>query len=625
MEIDFLPGQTENETLRLAKSELQGYLRRMGNPDIVYTLGEMDLTAFDMPAVTDPGLDDQYLFDVDGSIGHILGVNARSVLLAVYRYLTLLGCAFPRPGKRYEVVPVKSGSADFAAHEKRTAALRHRGVCIEGSESVGSILDFIDWLPKIGFNSYFSQFDTPDVFLWRFYTDSPNPLRKKVPWTIEQSRRVMDAADAELTARGLIQHRVGHGWTGKVLGSAATGWARDEKKFDEKTRAMMAEVNGKRELRGGVPANTNLCMTNPDAIEAFSDSVLAYARENPSVDYLHIWLADDCNNHCECPACRKERPSDRYVRLLNRIDEKLTREGIGMKLVMLLYVDLLWAPESVRLNNPCRFVLMFAPITRSFETSFDEVTVSPSAPVFRLNRLSFPSDLGMNLRFLKDWQAAAKGCDCFDYDYYLGRSEYGDPTLINPARIMNRDVKKHEELGLNGIISCQNLRNHLPNGLSDWVLAESLFDPSQSYEELAERYCIGAYGNEGGKVQKLLEELSGCFKQNFLFYAVPEKDEEYAEMLSRVPSLSRKLAETCEEHVPCEHEAQERMWEELRFFAEYVRVYASFLKLRAEGKKDEALRVFETEFRPLVHRYELKDEGALDPWRLEVCVYLHLK
>ena len=198
---------------------------------------------------------------------------------------------------------------------------------------------------------------------------------------------------------------------------------------------MIAEVNGKREIFGGVPTNTNLCLSNPQAVEKFADLVVAYAKDNPDADYLHIWLADASNNSCSCEHCRDLRPSDHYVALLNYLDQKLTQAGSSMRLVLLLYVDLLWAPEHNKIENPDRFVLMFAPITRTFESSFADHGPLQPEPEFRLNQLTFPSDLETNLTFLKDWQKAAP-CDSFVYDYPLGRAHYGDPAYVGIARII---------------------------------------------------------------------------------------------------------------------------------------------------------------------------------------------
>ena len=89
----------------------------------------------------------------------------------------------------------------------------------------------------------------------------------------------------------------------------------------------VAMVDGKRSLFGGVPLNTNFCMSNPDARGKVVQYVADYAESHQNVDFLHIWLADGTNNHCECPACAEKTTSDWYILLLNEIDAELTRQN----------------------------------------------------------------------------------------------------------------------------------------------------------------------------------------------------------------------------------------------------------------------------------------------------------
>ena len=150
--------------VEMAAKELKSYLNRMGSEDIVpknWELGVQDMTQYGMDKPEDPKLDDAYYFRVDEEEACIYGSNPRSVLLGVYRYLSEIGCRFLRPGSEYELSPAKRDPEGFFALGAHKASLRHRGACIEGACSVENVLDFIDWSPKIGFNSFFPQFKYP--------------------------------------------------------------------------------------------------------------------------------------------------------------------------------------------------------------------------------------------------------------------------------------------------------------------------------------------------------------------------------------------------------------------------------------------------------------------------------
>ncbi|MCD8022689.1 MAG: DUF4838 domain-containing protein, partial [Lachnospiraceae bacterium] len=544
---------SNDQTSQFAADELEAYLIRMGCPDLTYCLSVSDSVMSASPAACETYADhtednpassikekpaetlrqdqtDSYSIHVSADSGRISGSNPRALLLGVYRYLTLIGCRFLRPGREWEIVPVLTAPEQFYASETCAAGLRHRGVCLEGADSIENILDFIDWSPKIGFNSFFLQFKYPHTFLKRWYSHENNPDLVPQSWTMEDSMHVMPYLSKAMEKRGLLQHRVGHGWTGEVLGCKATGWETEtlphnthdsedstsssensiadpknstadleystagswgsttdpqdstagswgsttdskdsntdsmdstaeiqfsknrfetEQPSAAELRSLIAEVNGKRDLFQGIPTNTNLCLSNPTAVEHLADRVALYLQENPQTDYLHIWMADACNNFCECENCRKLRPSDHYIALLNRIDERLCEQNIPTRIVLLLYMDLLWSPLKARLHHPERFVLMFAPITRTFEESYAdyapqlhpdagplsqwtvgisaerndgnaehfsqriersaadaELRALPHTPVpeFRLLHLSFPSDLETYLAFLREWQ-----------------------------------------------------------------------------------------------------------------------------------------------------------------------------------------------------------------------------
>ena len=90
-----------------------------------YFLKEIVLEVSDEFEVENEKLDDGYEICTDNLSGYIRGVNERSVLLGVYRFLKEIGFSFLRPG----IFGDKS-AAVFAGHHinlRELPSYRHRG------------------------------------------------------------------------------------------------------------------------------------------------------------------------------------------------------------------------------------------------------------------------------------------------------------------------------------------------------------------------------------------------------------------------------------------------------------------------------------------------------------------
>lgn len=608
-----------------AAAELKNYLMRMGCEEILpqdWQLGVQDLAPYGITDLPDSELDDAYYIEVSADKACIYGSNARSVLLGVYRYLTEIGCRFLRPGAEYEIVPQKQHAEEFFAHCAHKASLRHRGACIEGATSIENILDFIDWSPKIGFNSFFLQFKYPHQFLQRWYDHVRSPKLAPQHWSMQQSVDADAVLDEAMKQRGILQHRVGHGWTGEALGYTATGWDTDDAQLPEEKTALLAEIGGKRELFGGVPTNTNLCYSNPKVVELYSEKVLEYVREHPEVDYLHLWLADMFNNACECEQCRKKILTDHYIHMMNVVDEKLTREGFQTKLVFLLYQELLWAPETETLHNPDRFVLMFAPITRTFMKSYQQAGELPPAPPYVLNHIKMPRSMEDNLTMLKGWQKKVS-CDSFIYDYHLGKAHYGDPGYVRLSRIISDDLKAHKSLGMNGISSCQELRAFLPNALPNYVMGQVAMDTEKSFNDIASDYYQSAYGVKWTQVFDYLEQISDLYDIDYFVGYHEAQSAEMQERFKKVLALIEKfepvIRQTLAEPLS---PVQKRFWRELSYHKEYVEKLTNAMLLRAEGADTkDAYRAFTD----LVRENEPEFQKSLDVYRVVEVTQVYTK
>ena len=492
--------------------------------------------------------DDEIRICMDNGNGIIAGVNPRSVLLAVYRLLSVAGCRWVRPGKLGESIPVCNiCTMKTDMHER--PSYRHRGVCIEGAVSYENVAEMIDWLPKVGFNAYFMQFRESYTFFDRWYSHRQNPLLEKESFSLMIARDFLTQIEGEISKRDLIYHAVGHGWTCEPFGTPVLGWENANKEASAEIAQYLALVNGQREFWGGIPVNTNLCYSNPAARKIVVDDVIKYLQEHEKINLLHVWLADGSNNHCECSECSKARPSDYYVMLQNEIDDEMTKHHTDVKIVFLIYVDLLFPPLYERIKNPDRFILMFAPITRVYLEPYALHGSLPPLPPYVRNKVEFPSSTDENIAFLKSWQDIFSGDSfCFDYhlfwDQYIesSRTKILDWGYSGIARVLSEDIKNLIKIGLNGFVSCQVQRAFFPTGLCMYVMSHLLWDKELDYDHIVDEYFMAAFGEDGLICRDYLDSLS-CLKNYIVNIAKScEENTEHAEQIGRTLSVIAKFS-----------------------------------------------------------------------------------
>jgi len=546
------------------------------------------------PASDDP-LDDEIFLRVGAKGGIIAGANARSALLAAYRYLTALGFRWVRPGRDGERVPrLRSPFRPVERHER--PAYRHRAVCIEGACAWEHVRDMIAWMPKVGLNAYFLQLADGYEFFERWYRHQLNPLRRPEGFSKARAARLRAALVAQLRKRGLLLHNVGHGWTCEAVGLHGEGWHRFEGELPPSLRRFLALTRGRRRFFDGRPLNTQLCYGNPDVRERLTDLVADYAETHPEVDLLHFWLADGSGNFCECLRCRKHRPADLYVKMLNRLDEKLAARGVPTRIVFLAYVDLLWPPVRERLKNPERFVLMFAPITRSYAKPLPAAAGRGRLPPFRLNRLKFPGDPKANLAFLAAWQKAlARGsgwtCDSFDFDYHFWWAHFRDPGNMQLARVVHDDVRHLGRIGLRGLVNCQLQRIFWPTGFAMTAMAATLWNGDVSFDDVAEDYFRSAFGAAGERVRRYLERLSEAMPIELLLHGSERQRAAAIRCLHGAAAVIEAFRRDIERGCRSRDPLRRASWRILSEHAEIYRRLSEALALCRDGKEEAGRRL----------------------------------
>ena len=388
------------QVIGFASEELKKYLELLGvSADI--KLGLFD--EFNIKAdVEDPFFDDVYAIRVVNKKGYVSGINGRSVLFAVYRLLEEWGIGWVRPGKNGTYIPKSSSADDLDIFE--VAAKRHRTMCIEGAVSIENVLDMIEWIPKLGFNSYYIQFNDAFIFFDRWYNHTRNPIKKGETISYDKALEYVYLMITEIKRRGLLLQRMGHGWTCDPFGIPNHGWVvEDPDKLPQEYKDICAEVKGKREVWKNMPIATQLCYSNPYVAKTMADSVVKYLEEHPETDVVHFWLGDYFNNTCECEECTKLRYSDYYVRIINLITEQLNEKGLKNKVAFSCGCNKGWVPVGTGVEHPENMILTFAPISRTFGETFPKEFKIKTIPEYKLNEFTMPRSVDENLSYLYEW------------------------------------------------------------------------------------------------------------------------------------------------------------------------------------------------------------------------------
>lgn len=593
---------TSYSVVDYAAQELKKYLRMMMpeggdikiayNPDAKdgFRLGLMQDFGLDVSDAEDTVLDDIIYMDCDENGGIIAGDNPRSVLLSVYEYLRRNGCRWFLPGVDGEYIPMQDIKPVKYRHKP---SCRYRGWCSEGAQFQQNILEAIELMPKLGMNVFMIQFVNPSVFYNRYYNHTVNKENRIAePIFPTQSLQWKRQCEVELARRGLQLHDIGHGFNYLPFGiNIMTGKTIEEKEasLTAEQRSILAEIGGERKLFKGSAANTNFCMSNAEARAKVADFIVDFSSNHGNIDYLHVWLADGSNNHCECAECQKKTPSDWYVMLLNEIDEKLAKAGLDTRIVFISYVDTTWAPTCESIKNPDRFILLFAPIFRCYAYSIPGGRGESTAVPYNRNKNVFPDSLGASLDYLDEWKKVWKGPNVA-FEYHFWRHQCYDLSGLMQARLLNEEVKLYKENDVNGIIQCGTQRTFFPTGISFYSYARTLFDTSLTYEEIEEDYFSCCFGENWKYYRDYLAKLFDALPFEFFSRDVARTrknvhyDPERADKIEAIHGLTKGLREHLKENCNPDMRIKSISAKLLWYHADFCDLVAGWMSAKARGE-----------------------------------------
>ncbi len=515
--------QATDQVLRYAARELGNYVRRLCgarwevHPRTMAVaeantacLGICDQlpTALTGVLLTPTLWDDGFAIWADGDALFISGRNERSVLYGVYAFLEMQGVRFVFPRTGGELIPKIQNITLPEKPLVEQAHYRHRGVCIEGATSLEHALGMIDWCAKKRINTLLLQFLSSRYFYNQWYERKYNPRHAVAALSEEQALSLDRQVIRALKKRGMILHRVGHGWTAAAVGLPRSGWVTaGEPLPPEKTR-WLAQVGGQRQLFGDIPINTELCYSYRPAFDGLIETIVRYCEQHPELDVVHVWLSDATDNKCECIECRQLSISDWYAKIVNALALELGNRVPNMRFVFLCYIELLWPPEQVEIEAD-NAIMMFAPISRCYGHALaDPACDDGGAPWPRppLNAFSASRHNAFYTHVLAGWREKFGG-DSFAFDYHLMWANWRQLTDTVQARIIHQDLQELKRLGLDGIISCQSFRAFYPSGLAMTTLAEALWDPTTPFDQIKRRYLRAAFAEHAAFAGDYLQNV----------------------------------------------------------------------------------------------------------------------
>ena len=622
-----------------AAEELKKYLRMMmpegGDVKITYDpeardgfrLGLMQGLGLDVSDAEDTELDDILYVDCDERGGIIAGDNPRSVLLSVYEYLRQNGCRWLFPGVDGEFIPMQDIRPVKYRHKP---SCRYRGWCNEGAEFQESMLATIDFTPKVGNNTYMMEFRIPASYYKTYYNHiKNNDIRPPEPVSDMQVLQWKRQCESEIAKRGLQFHDIGHGWTVDPFGiDTARSWERiDDSFLTGENRSMLAltkvkkpgsadeantEATYARGLWGGRPLCTNFCMSNARARKKFVNYVADYAENHSNSTYLHVWLSDDYNNHCECEECKKKIPSDWYMILMNECDRELTKRSLPTRIVFIVYNDTTWAPITEKIENPERFTLLLAPITRSYMMTLPEWGVKKKPVPYKRNQNDLPADLEEYFAHFAEWKKTWRGANLC-YEYHFWRHQAFDLSGIQLSKRINEDVKVYKAYDINGIIEDGSQRSFFPTGLAFYTYARTLFDTSLSADEIAEDYFSCAFGEDWKLFYDYLKKLEE--KLPFAYVSGTYKNRHYApemrEQILSVKDVTREGRELIKAHYNSDMRIQTVYVILLEIHADIVDNLADALAEKCLGNDEKATELYD-KMRVEIGKHEAEFELLYD-------------
>lgn len=243
-----------------------------------------------------------------------------------------------------------------------------------------------------------------------------------------------------------------------------------------------------------IPASTQLCLSNPEVVEAVAEKALAWIAKNPNAGYISI-SQDDNNNFCQDPAdvALAEREGSYAGPLLNFVNQvaaRIQEKHPGFLVETLAYGKTAKPPKTIR---PAANVLIrLAPI----EADFGHPMNSDWNAAIRDNLL--------------EWAKIAPRLFVWNYVTNFKSTVFPHPNWAG----LGPDLRFFAANNVKGVFEQGDNYTH---GIGDfvqlrtWLLAKLLWNPNLDQEKLTDEFLQGYYGPAAPHLKAYINLLQDAF------------------------------------------------------------------------------------------------------------------
>lgn len=183
------------------------------------------------------------------------------------------------------------------------------------------------------------------------------------------------------------------------------------------------------------------------------------------------------------------------------------------------------------------------------------------------------------------------------------------------SKVIYRDIAYLYHLGLNGYISCQELRSGFPHNFPNFVMGQMLWNKEEAYEDLKAVYFGALYGKNWQAVVTYLEKLSDYSSCDYFNAIGDRQDADLAAKYAISSQLAFHFINTLEENIAVTTGLQKEAWRQLAYHRDYVVKLAHALYLMASGQHLEG-QIYWRDVLDYIRNHEADFQENLDVYRV---------